>query len=103
MFLFTSSGSHPYESPSLTLPFVQMQWPVYSLAEAGAEIIRAHYNGLPDPFAPINSNGNNNNNNNAGGNGNTTNSQHGGAISSSSPSLLTSALAFLFAVLAVVL
>jgi hypothetical protein len=78
-----------------------MQWPVYSLAEAGAEIIRAHYNGLPDPFAPSNSTGGGDNNTN--NNGNTTNTQSGGAILSSSPSLLTTALALLFAVHAVLL
>lgn len=70
------------------------------MAEAGAEIIRAYYNGVPDPFAPSNSTGDNNNANN---NGNTTNTQHSGAISSSAPSLFTNAAALLFAILAVVL
>lgn len=79
-----------------------MQWPVYSLAEAGAEIIRTYYNGLPDPFAPSNSTGGNNNSNN-NNNGNTTNTNKGGALSSSNPSLFTSVVAGLFAVLAVVL
>lgn len=78
-----------------------MQWPVYSLAEAGAEIIRAYYNGVPDPFAPANSEPGGNN---SPGSNNTSNSNHkGGALSSSSPSILTSVLALLFATLAVAL
>ena len=77
-----------------------MQWPVYALAEAGAEIIRAHYNGVPDPFGPPSSNGGNNNNNPSN---NGTNTQQSGALSLSVPSALTGIVAFLFAATAALL
>lgn len=78
-----------------------MQWPVYSLAEAGAEIIRAYYNGVPDPFATSDSSGGGNNTSN--NNNNSTNTHSGGAMSFSAPPLFTSAVALLFATLAVLL
>jgi len=81
-----------------------MQWPVYSLAEHGAQIIRDFHNGVPDPDDPNNSSGgNNDNNSNNGTNTNNNNNTQGGASSFSTPSVLTSALVLLFATLAVVL
>jgi choline dehydrogenase-like flavoprotein len=80
-----------------------MQWPVYSLAEAGAEIIRAHYNGVSDPFGPPSSNGGNNNGNNNNNSNNGTNTQQSGALSLSAPSALSGIVAFLFAAVAILL
>jgi len=86
----------------LKLRDLQMQWPVYSLAEHASEIIRAFHNGIPDPdelnSTPEGNNptdGNNNNNSNPGNNG--------GAFSLSTPSILTSAVALFVAALTVVL
>lgn len=78
-----------------------MQWPVYSLAEAGAEIIRTYYNGVPDPFNPSNSSGGNDNSNK--NNTSSNDPKKGGASSFSAPSILTSVLALLFGAFVVAL
>jgi choline dehydrogenase-like flavoprotein len=76
-----------------------MQFPVYALAEAGAEIIRTQYNGVPDPFGSNPPSGGNPNNDK-----NSTSTSHkGGALLSSAPSVFTSAVAIFFALLVVVL
>lgn len=96
---------HPFSSwcaYRLTLRLFQMQWPVYALAEAGAEIIRTHYNGVADPFGPPNSGGGGGNNNNKPNN-NGTNTQHSGASSSTTPSVVTAIVTFLFAAVAALL
>ena len=77
-----------------------MQWPVYSLAEHASELIRGFHNGVADPDDPNNSPSGGNNNN---GNNNTDTGNDGGALSLSAPSVLTSAVALFFALLAVVL
>jgi len=81
-----------------------MQWPVYSLAEHGAQIIRDFHNGVPDPDDPSNSNntpsgGSNSTNPSAGGG-----SDHSsGALSLPAPSVFTSVVALFFAALVVAL
>lgn len=86
--------SRPRHGIGIDLAILQMQWPVYSLAEHGSEIIRAFHNGVPDPDdsnpAPGNNGGGNNNN--TGNNG-----HNGAAFSSSTPSLLTSVVALFLA------
>jgi len=79
-----------------------MQWPVYSLAEHGSQIIRDFHNGVPDPdlTTPNNTTPGGNNGTNPNGNGN---NNGGGALSLSAPSVLTSAVALFFAALVVVL
>jgi len=78
-----------------------MQWPVYSLAEQGAQMIRNFHNGVPNPWDPTTtpSGGNNNNNNNT----NNNSGHHSGALSLSAPSVMTSAVALFLAFLVVVL
>lgn len=85
----------------LILLFLQMQWPVYSLAEHASELIRAFHNGVPDPDDPNTSTGGNND---ADGNNNDDSTgDSGGTLSLSIPSVLTSLVVLFFAGLAVVL